>query len=74
VASSGDPFVSHDDLRGRGLSSPAQFGHTCSIASAQPAQNVHSNEQMAAGPSAVSAPPHRSHTLRISNAMPYLLS
>jgi hypothetical protein len=67
-------FASHADLRGRDTSSPPQLGHTCSIASAQWTQKVHSNEQMVAGPSAVSAPPHRSHTPRISSATPYLLS
>jgi hypothetical protein len=35
-------FVSHATLRGRGTSSPAQFGQTCSIAFAHSTQNVHS--------------------------------
>jgi hypothetical protein len=51
---------------GRATSSPPQFGHTCSITSPQAAQKVHSNEQMTASPSGVTAAPQRSHSLRIS--------
>jgi hypothetical protein len=56
----------HAALRGRGTSSPAQFGQTCAIAFAHSTQNVHSYEQIVAGPSGPSAIPHRSHAGRIS--------
>ena len=56
----------HEALFGRATSSPPQLGQTCSICAPQSAQNVHSNEQMTASPSAASATPHRSHTVRIS--------
>jgi hypothetical protein len=58
--------------RGRRTSSPPQFGHVASISEAQPTQNVHSYEQMHASPAASSDVPQRSHTARISNAMPRL--
>ncbi len=51
---------------GRATSSPPQFGQTCSIASAQAGQNVHSNEQIVASASSDSAAPQRSQVVLIS--------
>ena len=60
--------------RGRGTSSPPQFGQTPFIASVQATQNVHSYEQMRASPSAASGASQRSHTVRISRATRYLFA
>jgi hypothetical protein len=52
---------------GRVTSSPPQFGHVWSTAAAHAGQNVHSNEQMTAGPSGAKTASHRSHIPRISS-------
>src|SRR4029077_1459270 len=56
---------------GLGTSSPPQFGHMRSSASPQAEQNVHSKEQMTASPSAATAAPQRSHSVRISSAISF---
>jgi len=55
------------DLLGRATSSPPQLGHVEAMADAHGWQNVHSNEQIAAGPSPASGDPHRSQASRISS-------
>jgi hypothetical protein len=57
---------------GRRRNSPPQFGQTCFISTEQPAQNVHSYEQMYASLSMPSAPPHFSHAAFISSPIPLL--
>src|SRR5580700_553916 len=55
--------------RGRGTSSPPQFGQRRFISLAQRGQKVHSKEQMKASPSAERRSSHRSHSARISSAI-----
>src|SRR5438874_7432491 len=54
---------------GLGTSWPPQFGHTCFTPAAHVSQKVHSYEQINASPSSASDLPHRSHRVRISNAI-----
>jgi hypothetical protein len=65
------PDLAHDASlrRGRGTSSPPQFGQTLSIASAHAGQNVHSNEQMRASSSAARVASQLSHAVLISRAI-----